>query len=112
MGKALARLLHSAGLSAKTYTSGEDFLQAMPGHAPDCLLLDLVLPGLNGLAVQSSLQQSGFKLPVVFITASESMEARAQALQSGAVAWLRKPVKDQALLETVSFALSRSNSDH
>ena len=107
--KALARLLRSAGLSAETYSSGEEFLQAMPGHAPDCLLLDLQLPGLDGLAVQSSVQQSGVKLPVVFITASESMEVRAQALQTGAVAWLRKPVNDQALLETIRLALSQEN---
>lgn len=103
--KALARLLRSAGLSAETYSSGEEFLQAMPGHAPDCLLLDLQLPGLNGLAVQSQLRESGFKLPVVFITATEGVEAREQALQSGAAAWLRKPVDDQALLDSIKRAL-------
>ena len=107
MRKALGRLLRSAGLGADTYASGEEFIEAMPGHAPDCLLLDLQLPGLNGLAVQAWLGQSGFKLPVVFITASESLESRAQALQSGAVAWLGKPVEEAALLDTIQLALAR-----
>lgn len=104
--RALARLLRSAGLGAETYASGEEFLQAMPDRAPDCLLLDLQLPGLNGLAVQARLRQSGFKTPVVFITASGGEDARAQALQSGARAWLRKPVDDRALLDSIRLALS------
>ena len=95
------------GLGAETYASGEEFIEAMPGHAPDCLLLDLQLPGLNGLAVQTWLQQSGLKLPVIFITASEGLEARTQALESGAVAWLCKPVDDAALLQTITFALAK-----
>ena len=107
MRKALGRLLRSAGLGAETYASGEEFIEAMPGRAPDCLLLDLQLPGLNGLAVQAWLQQSGLKLPVIFITASEGLEARGQALQSGAVAWLHKPVDDAALLETITLALAK-----
>jgi FixJ family two-component response regulator len=105
--KALGRLLRSAGLGADTYASGEEFIEAMPGHAPDCLLLDLQLPGLNGLAVQTWLRQSGLTLPVIFITASEGLEARAQALQSGATAWLHKPVEDAALLDTIRLALER-----
>jgi len=107
--KALARLLRSAGLGADTYASGEEFLQAMPGRAPDCLLLDLQLPGLNGLAVQLRLRQSGLNLPVIFITATESLEAREQAMQSGASLWLQKPVDDQLLLNTIKLALSRTN---
>ena len=105
--KALGRLLRSAGLGAETYASGEEFIEAMPGHAPDCLLLDLQLPGLNGLAVQTWLQQSGLKLPVIFITASEGLEARTRGLQSGATAWLYKPVDGAALLQTIKFALAK-----
>lgn len=107
--KALARLLRASGLGADTYSSGEEFLQAMPDRAPDCLLLDLQLPGLNGLVVQLRLRQSGLKVPVVFITAMEGLELREQALQSGAVAWLRKPVDDQVLLNTINLALSHAN---
>ena len=108
--KALGRLLRAAGLDADTYASGEEFLRAMPNRAPDCLLLDLLLPGLNGLAVQAQLRQSGFNLPVIFITATEGLEAREHALQSGARAWLRKPVDHQALLETITLALSEKPS--
>jgi len=107
--KALARLLRAAGLGADTYASGEAFLQAMPDRAPDCLLLDLQLPGLNGLAVQLRLRQSGLKLPIVFITAAESLEDREHALHSGALAWLPKPVNDQVLLDTIKLALSQAN---
>ena len=91
------------------YASGEEFLQALPDHMPDCLLLDLQLPGLNGLAVQARLRQSGFNTPVVFVTATEASEAREQALQSGAVAWLHKPVDEQAMLDTIALALSGKN---
>jgi len=108
--KALARLLRASGLGADTYASGEEFLQALPGHAPDCLLLDLQLPGLNGLVVQLRLRQSGLKVPVVFISATEGLELRQQAMQSGALAWLRKPVDDQVLLNTINLALSGAGS--
>jgi FixJ family two-component response regulator len=104
--RALGRLLRTAGWEAVTYASGEEFLVALGDHPPDCLLLDFHLPGLNGLAIQSSLRDSGSKLPVVFITASEGMEERAQALESGAIAWLRKPINDLTLLETITLALS------
>jgi len=104
--KALGRLLRSAGLGTDTYASGEEFLKALPNRLPDCLLLDLQLPGINGLAVQSRLWQSSLRLPVVFITATEDLEAREQAIKAGAAAWLRKPVDDQALLDSITRALS------
>ena len=100
--KAFGRLLRSAGLGVDTYASGEEFLQALPGR----LLLDLQLPGMNGLAVQSRLRESNFKLPVVFVTATGALGARNQAMQSGATAWLHKPVDDRVLLETITQALS------
>jgi FixJ family two-component response regulator len=104
--KALERLLRSAGLGANNYASGEEFLQALPNHLPDCLLLDLQLPGVNGLAVQSRLQQYNFILPVIFITATGNLAARKQAMQAGATAWLHKPVDDRVLLEVIAQALS------
>jgi FixJ family two-component response regulator len=113
--KALARLLRASGLGVDTYASGEEFLQAMPDQAPDCLLLDLQLSGVDGLVVQSRLRQSGLTLPVVFLTATEGLEARELALRSGALAWLHKPVEDQVLLNTIQLALSRTNppgTDH
>ena len=104
--KAFGRLLRSAGLGVDTYASGEEFLQALPGRLPGRLLLDLQLPGMNGLTVQSRLRESNFKLPVVFVTATGALGARNQAMQSGATAWLHKPVDDRVLLETITQALS------
>lgn len=108
MRKALSRLLRSAGLRTDTYASGEEFLEAMHDHAPDCLLLDFLLPGLNGVAIQQRLRQSGFTLPVVFITATDELAARGSALRDGARAWLRKPVDDQELLGIIRRALSEN----
>jgi FixJ family two-component response regulator len=104
--KALGRLLRSAGLGVDTYASGEEFLQALPARLPHCLLLDWRLPGINGQAVQSRLRESNLKLPIVFITATGDLAACKQALQSGAAAWLDKPVDDRVLLETIAQALS------
>jgi len=108
--KALGRLLRSDGLAAETYASGEEFLEALPAHAPDCLLLDLQLPGLNGLAVQSRLQQCGLTFPVIFITANDGSDARHRAMQGGAAAWLRKPVEDLQLLEVIRRSLGGKTS--
>ena len=100
MRTALGRLLRAAGFSADAYASGEEFLAALSQHAPDCLLLDYHLPGMNGPSVQARLRHSGVEIPVVFITATEGTEeARSQALRSGAVAWLRKPVDDHTLMD-------------
>ena len=108
--KALGRLLRSAGLAADTYASGEEFLKAMPLRLPDCLVLDLHLPGMNGLGVQSRLRRSGIEVPIIFITATPGPEPPKQPIQSGAMAWLRKPVDDLALLAIISQALSEKNA--
>jgi FixJ family two-component response regulator len=65
---------------------------------------------MNGLAVQSRMRDSHFKVQVVFITATEGLKSREQAMQSGAAAWLRKPVDDMVLLETIARALSANGS--
>jgi FixJ family two-component response regulator len=104
--KALTRLLRSAGFAVDTYPSGEEFLQTLPSRLPDCVLLDLLLPGMNGLAVQSRLRESNIKLPVVFVSATGDLTARKQAMQSGAAAWLHKPVDDRVLMQSIAQALS------
>jgi FixJ family two-component response regulator len=107
--KALARLLRSSGLDVDAYASGEEFLMAMPEHLPECVLLDLQLPGMNGLEVQARLRDSWPKLPVIFITAAPGLEVQQQAMEAGAAAWLLKPVDDLALLEVISRLLSGKN---
>ena len=105
--KALGRLLRSAGLSAGTYASGEEFLNAIKSCPPGCVLLDLQLPGISGMEVLCTLRQCGLKLPVVFVTATSDPDIREQAMRSGADGWLCKPVDQLALIETISAALGK-----
>lgn len=106
VGRAIKRLLLSVGIGADTFTSGDDFLDmlaSMPSYRPGCVILDIQMPGLNGLEVQRRLNGSG--VPVILITAYDDMAVRAQALASGAVAYLRKPFNDSILIKTVQTAL-------
>src|SRR5262249_13240950 len=99
--KALRRLLRFAGWTVTTFPSAEAFLQAHDLPAPGCLLVDMHLPGMNGLALKKRLQEEGRNIPFVFITAFGDEELREQALREGAVAFLEKPFEEQALLDAV-----------
>jgi FixJ family two-component response regulator len=106
VGRAIKRLLLSVGIGADTFSSGDDFLDmlsSMPSYRPGCVILDIQMPGLNGLEVQRRLDGSG--MPVILITAYDDVSVRAQALASGAVAYLRKPFNDSILIKTVQTAL-------
>jgi FixJ family two-component response regulator len=108
--RALKRLVRSLGMNADTFTSGQEFIdliEAMPSFDVDCLILDVQMPGLNGLQVQERLASSGNPLPVIFITAHDEMAAREQALAAGAVAFLRKPFNDELFIKTLRAALKR-----
>ncbi|RKP43602.1 response regulator transcription factor [Trinickia fusca] len=106
VGRAIKRLLRSVGIEADTFSSGDEFLDmlsSMPSYRPDCVILDIQMPGMNGLEVQRRLGGSG--MPVILITAYDDVGVRAQALASGAVAYLRKPFNDSILIKTVQTAL-------
>ncbi|WP_206997089.1 response regulator transcription factor [Trinickia mobilis] len=106
VGRAIKRLLSSVGIGADTFSSGDDFLDmlsSMPSYRPGCVILDIQMPGMNGLEVQRRLDGSG--MPVILITAYDDVGVRAQALASGAVAYLRKPFNDSILIKTVQTAL-------
>ena len=75
-------------------------------HQPDCVVLDLHMPQVNGFAVQARLAETGSRVPVVVITGHDSSESRERALAGGAAAYLRKPVDDQALLEAIQQAVN------
>jgi FixJ family two-component response regulator len=105
--RALGRLFRSASLSVETYASGAEFLEAVELHEPDCVVLDLHMPPLSGLAVQSSLARSGRRLPIIIVTGNDTPESRQRAVEGGAAAYLRKPVDDKALLAAVEAALAR-----
>jgi FixJ family two-component response regulator len=109
--RAVRRLVRSLAMNAETFSSGQDFLDllhAMPSFEPDCLILDVQMPGMNGLDVQERLTRDGKTIPVIFITAHDEVGVREKALSIGAVAFLRKPFNDQLLIKTMNEALKHS----
>ncbi|NIV75621.1 MAG: response regulator [Gammaproteobacteria bacterium] len=103
----LALLLESAGFAAETYPSARAFLHAYTTDRPGCLLLDVRMPDLSGLELQSVLSQHHIELPVIFITAHGDVPMSARAFKAGAMDFLEKPVDEQALIERVREALMR-----
>jgi len=106
--KAFARLLRSAGLDAETFDSGAEFLKAIDAHLPDCVVLDLQMPHMHGLAVQRHLAKVHASIPVIILTAHDTPEDRERAMNGGASAYLHKPVNDRNLLEAISAAITRA----
>jgi FixJ family two-component response regulator len=106
--RAVRRLVRSLGMDAETFASGQEFLdllEAMPSFKPDSLILDVQMPGLNGLDVQARLTISGHRVPVIFVTAHDEVGIRERALAAGAVAFLRKPFTDELIMKTLQEAL-------
>ena len=103
--RALARLLSSAGLEARGFPSPAAFLQAHDPATPGCLLLDLALPGLDGLEVQQVLATADCTRPIIFITGRGDIPATVRAMKGGAVDFLTKPVNDRDLLAAVQNAI-------
>ena len=112
--RAMKRLIRSLGMDAETFASGQEFLElieSMPSFNADCVILDVQMPGLNGLEVQEQLARKRRSLPVVFITAHDEVGARERALAAGAIAFLRKPFSDQLLIKSLDAALGRVGED-
>jgi len=107
---ALQRLLRSAGLKVKAFSSGATVLEFVRSERPDCIVLDLHMPGVNGFEVQSSLTLAGHRIPVVVITGHDTPEARERALAGGASAYLLKPVDDRMLLAAIDAAIAAAGS--
>lgn len=103
--KALTRLLRASGLDAESFATGKDFLDAAAQREPDCVLLDLHMPRMSGLQVLRTLQTTRRTLPIVVITAHDARETREQCLAAGAAAYLRKPLEQGELLDTITTAL-------
>jgi FixJ family two-component response regulator len=110
--KALMRLMRSAGLEAVMFSSGAEFLESLVTRRPDCVVLDLHMPGMSGFEVQARLAESGDALPVIIITAHDSTEARERALAAHARAYFRKPLDDRALLDAIAAAVSPKPVNH
>ena len=104
--RALRRLIRAVGLNAETFATAEEFLQAPLQPAPDCLILDVHLPGLSGFELQERLAAEGRGVPIVFITAFADDRVRGLARQGSAIAFLEKPFEEQSLLDAVTRALA------
>ena len=104
--KALKMLFISADMEVQTFEMAEDLLKCQLREEKACLISDIKMKGLSGLQLQQQLADRGIKLPVIFLTAFDSNEIRQQAKQAGAAGYFRKPVDDQALLDTIQWALS------
>ena len=104
----VARLIRSAGLTPKTFASGEEFLAAPRASTPGCLVLDVKLPGVSGLDLQRELARSNMPMPIIFLTGHGDIPMTVRAVKDGAVNFLTKPVDDEQLLSAVRQSISTS----
>lgn len=102
---AIQGMLKSVGLHSKTFGTAQDFLRSERPDAPSCLVLDVRLPGVNGLDFQRQLVDAGIRIPVIFITGHGDIPMTVKAMKSGAVEFLTKPFRDQDLLDAIQQAL-------
>jgi FixJ family two-component response regulator len=106
--RAARRLIRSYGFPVETFASADDFLASGRLSETACLVLDVQMPGLNGLELQSRLVAAGgHQVPIIFITAFNDENARAQALKAGALCYLVKPFEEADLLNSINIALQR-----
>src|ERR1700719_3719851 len=104
---AIQGLLKSVGLRSETFETAQEFLRCKRPDGPSCLVLDVRLPGVNGLDFQRELADAGFRIPIIFITGHGDIPMTVKAMKSGAVEFLTKPFRDQDLLDAIHQALDR-----
>lgn len=109
--RATARLLSAAGLTVQTHRNGEEILTAVDRGSAGCIILDLRMPGLTGLELQSVIAEREDPLPIIFLTGHGQIPDSVRAIQRGAVDFLVKPVDQAVLLAAVSRALARDAED-
>jgi FixJ family two-component response regulator len=107
MRAAIQGLLKEVGLRSEAFGTPQEFLRSKRPETPSCLILDVRLPGMNGLDFQRKLIESGILLPIIFITGHGDIPMSVRAMKSGAVEFLTKPFNDQDLLDAVQQALER-----
>jgi FixJ family two-component response regulator len=103
--EALGSLIRSVGLTVETFASAQEFLSSNRRERSGCLVLDVRLPGLSGLELQSELTEANIHLPIIFITGHGDIPMTVRAMKAGAVEFLTKPFRDQDLLDAVSQAI-------
>jgi FixJ family two-component response regulator len=107
---AIQGLLKSVGLRSESFGTGLEFLRCKRPDAPSCLVLDVRLPGVNGLDFQRQLAEAGVRIPIIFITGYGDIPMTVKAMKSGAVEFLTKPFRDQDLLDAIHQALNRDRA--
>jgi FixJ family two-component response regulator len=108
--KSLGRLLRAAGFAVRTFPSSQQFLQQHDPEAPGCVVLDLSMPGLNGLQLQQALARFDAPCPVIFITGYGDVPASVRAMKAGAIDFLLKPFDQAQLLNAVRTAIEKDRS--
>ena len=109
VGRSTQRLLRSSGFRAAAFTSAEDFLQSGRVRETDCLLLDVRMPGMNGLELQRRLGETDRQIPIIFLSARASEEEERRALRAGAADFLRKPVSKEKLMQAILATFENPN---
>ena len=104
---AIQGLLKSVGLRSESFGTAQEFLRRKRPDGPSCLVLDVRLPGINGLDFQRELADGGFRIPIIFITGHGDIPMTVKAMKSGAVEFLTKPFRDQDLLDAINQALDQ-----
>jgi FixJ family two-component response regulator len=105
--EALASLVRSAGLKVETFATAQEFLARAPADVPSCLVLDVRMPGLSGLDLQSRMRELNLEIPVVFITGHGDVPTSVRAMKAGALEFLTKPVLEGELLDAIARAIER-----
>src|SRR5260370_14070889 len=101
------RLVRSVGFSVQSFESARDVVSSRRHNVPWCLILDVRLPGLSGLDLQRELAEAGLHIPIIFVTGHGDIPMSVQAMKAGAVEFLTKPFRDQALLDAIRQAIGR-----
>lgn len=105
--KSLSRLLRASHFNVVTFGSPQEFLERYDPYTPGCLVLDVAMPGLNGLELQNALSVKGSPIPIIFLTGHGDIPMSVQAMKGGALDFLTKPVHDNDLLKAVEAGLEK-----
>jgi two-component system response regulator FixJ len=109
--QAVAFLLTTMGFAVRVYPSAVSFLDALPSIQPGCIVTDVRMPGMDGLALQRELMSRGIRLPVIVITGHADVPLAVEAMKAGAVDFIEKPFSDESLLAAIRAAIDRQERD-
>jgi FixJ family two-component response regulator len=105
--KALSRLIRSAGFEVESFGSGIEFLNSLQIKKPDCLVIDLHMPVLNGIDVLNKMSDQGFNIPAIVITGYDGVGMTQRVLAAGAITCLHKPVDDELLISALTSCIEK-----